>query len=154
MKKVSLNYMIRIMLSICVFFVVACKEECVTTVKYKEPVSVTVKLGESVATYHNFELILKSINIKKTPPADTTITKDSTTEAISCVLMIMHPDSTEKSEFELYPGKFTLFGNATVVEGKPFEHLKIQCDKLNFQPAESVNLTIWNATFMQDCNSW
>lgn len=153
MKNLVINNAFKIFFSICLFLVVSCKEECETIVKYKDPINLNIKLGENISTSNGFKLSLKSINIKKTPPTDTTITKDSTTEAISCVLMIMKSDSSEKSEFILYPGNFTLFGNTNVVEGKPFEHLKIQCDKLNVLP-ESVDLTLWNATFMQDCKPW
>ncbi len=127
-----MKILINTILILVVLLASACKEECETIVRYKDP---------------------SQINIKKNPPADTTISKDSTKEAISCVMMVMRPDSSDRSEFVIYPGNFTLYGNSKVEEGKPFLHFKIMCNKLNVDP-ESVDLTIWNGTFMQDCNPW
>ncbi len=148
-----MKILINTILILVVLLASACKEECETIVRYKDPSQINIKLGESTNSFSNFELTLKSINIKKNPPADTTISKDSTKEAISCVMMVMRPDSSDRSEFVIYPGNFTLYGNSKVEEGKPFLHFKIMCNKLNVDP-ESVDLTIWNGTFMQDCNPW
>lgn len=135
------------------FFAIACKEECQTEIKYKDPTDLTIKLGESLTTFHNYQITLKSIEFKKNPPIDTLVSKDSVTVAISCVFMMMHSDSSNVSEFRVVPGNSALYGNSTLQEGQLFEHVKITCNGLNVNPA-SASLTVWDASFLQDCNPW